>query len=45
MNEYRTENLDEIHAKIETEIFITQKEKVDKLPTTRGTKMGHKKKN
>jgi WD40 repeat protein len=39
MNQNRSEQLD-IKAKIETELFVTQKEKVDKLPTTRGTKMG-----
>lgn len=40
MNNVRTENLTEMAAKIETDVFITQKEKVDKLPETRGTKMG-----
>lgn len=39
MNRIKTEQLD-IKSKIETEIFITEKEKVDKLPSTRGTKMG-----
>lgn len=39
MNVKRTERLD-ISAKIETEQFVTQKEKVDKLPDTRGTKVG-----
>ena len=36
------EDLKEIGAKIETELFVTQKERVDKLPSTRGTKMGKK---
>jgi len=39
MNRIKTEQLD-IKSKFETEIFITEKEKVDKLPSTRGTKMG-----
>lgn len=39
MNPVKTEQLD-IKAKIETEVFVTEKEKVDKLPSTRGTKMG-----
>jgi len=39
MNPVKTEILD-IKAKIETEVFVTEKEKVDKLPSTRGTKMG-----
>ena len=42
MNSIRTEDINEITAKIETEVFVTQKEKVDKLPDTRGTKMGKK---
>mmetsp|Transcript_4115 Transcript_4115/g.6957 ORF Transcript_4115/g.6957 Transcript_4115/m.6957 type:complete len:184 (-) Transcript_4115:781-1332(-) len=40
MNQYQSEDLHEITAKIETEVFVTQKEKVDKLPETRGTKLG-----
>lgn len=40
MNPVKTETLD-IKAKIETEVFVTEKEKVDKLPSTRGTKMGN----
>ena len=35
-----TEDLSEIKARIETEVFVTQKEKVEKLPSTRGTKVG-----
>jgi centriolar protein POC1 len=38
MNPFKTEQLD-IKAKIETELFVTEKEKVEKLPTTRGTKL------
>ena len=45
MNPIRTEDLHEISAKIETEVFVTTKEKVDKLPQTRGTKMGKNKEN
>jgi len=44
MNEVRQENLSEIQAKIETELFVTNKEKVDKLPESRGTKMAKKSK-
>lgn len=44
MNMVQTENIDEIQAKIETEVFVTTKERVDKLPETRGTKMGNNKK-
>ena len=40
MNEHATEDLNEIMTKVETEHFISQKEKVDKLPETRGTKLG-----
>ena len=40
LNNHKTEDLSEMKAKIETEVFITQKEKVDKLPSSRGTKMG-----
>ena len=36
------EDLSEICTKVETELFVTQKERVDKLPSTRGTKMGRK---
>jgi len=43
MNPVRQENLSEIQAKISTEVFVTNKEKVEKLPETRGTKMGKKK--
>ena len=44
MNPVRMEDLHEIATKIDTELFITQKEKVEKLPSTRGTKMGKKNK-
>ena len=40
MNPVKIENLSEISTKVETEVFVTQKEKVDKLPDTRGTKVG-----
>ena len=40
MNATKLEDMSEIRGKIETELFVTQKEKVDKLPSTRGTKMG-----
>jgi centriolar protein POC1 len=40
LNQNHQEDLQEIRAKIETEVFVTEKEKVDKLPETRGTKMG-----
>lgn len=40
INNTQQEDLSEIKAKIETEVFVTEKEKVDKLPETRGTKMG-----
>mgnify|MGYP002632052514 len=43
MNKVRQENISEIQAKIDTELFVTNKEKVDKLPESRGTKMGKKK--
>lgn len=42
MNPYKMEDMGEIGGKIETELFVTQKERVDKLPSTRGTKMGKK---
>jgi centriolar protein POC1 len=45
MNSRRFEDLSEISAKIDTEQFVTQKERVDKLPTTRGTKVGKNKEN
>lgn len=45
MNPKKYEDLSEISAKIETEQFVTQKERVDKLPTTRGTKVGKNKEN
>ena len=41
MNPSEMEDINEISAKIETEVFVTQKERVDKLPTTRGTKVGN----
>ena len=44
MNQVRHEDIEEIQAKINTEIFVTQKEKVDKLPSQRGTKAGTKQK-
>ena len=40
MNPIKQEDLCEISSKIQTEVFVTQKEKMDKLPSTRGTKMG-----
>ena len=40
LNNPSVEDLSEIMTKVETEHFITQKEKVDKLPETRGTKLG-----
>ena len=40
-----SEDLSEIQAKIETEVFVTQKERVDKLPESRGTKLGKNKEN
>jgi len=40
INQRKFEDLSEISAKIVTEQFVTQKERVDKLPTTRGTKVG-----
>jgi len=42
MNDHKVEDMAEICGKIETELFVTQKERVDKLPSTRGTKMGRK---
>ena len=45
MNQTQHEDLSEIQAKIETEVFVTQKERVDKLPESRGTKMGKNKEN
>jgi hypothetical protein len=42
MNMHKLEDLSEICTKVETELFVTQKERVDKLPSTRGTKMGRK---
>ena len=44
LNPTPLEDLEEIQVKIETEVFVTQKERVDKLPSTRGTKMGTKNK-
>lgn len=40
MNPIQHENIEEIQAKIETEVFQTVKERVDKLPSQRGTKLG-----
>ena len=45
MNAVQQEDLSEIQAKISTEVFVTQKEKVDKLPESRGTKLGKNKEN
>jgi len=42
MNPVKQENLSEIQAKISTDVFVTNKEKVDKLPSSKGTKMGKK---
>jgi WD40 repeat protein len=42
MNPVRHEDIEEIQAKINTEVFVTQKEKVEKLPSQRGTKAGQK---
>lgn len=39
LNPVRTEDLAEIQTRQETELFVTQKEKVEKLPSMRGTKM------
>jgi WD40 repeat protein len=39
MNMVRQEDLSEMQAKIETDVFVTSKEKVDKLPENRGTKI------
>jgi WD40 repeat protein len=39
INHVQNEDLSEMQAKIETDVFVTQKEKVDKLPSSRGTKM------
>ena len=40
LNPVPQEDLSEMQAKIETDVFVTQKERVEKLPSSRGTKMG-----
>lgn len=45
MNAKKQEDLSEIQAKIETDVFVTSKERVDKLPDSRGTKMKKNKEN
>jgi WD40 repeat protein len=45
LNSVQQEDLSEIKAKIETDVFVTQKEKVDRIPEGRGTKMGKNKEN
>lgn len=41
MNPVKTEKLDDMTSRVETEVFVTQKERVDKIPETRATKVGH----
>lgn len=38
LNAVPLEDLTDIQAKLETDVFVTEKEKVDKLPSARGTK-------
>lgn len=45
LNPVQQEDLSEIQAKIETEVFVTQKERVDKIPESRTTKIGKNKEN
>ena len=42
MNAEKQENLTEMKAKIDTELFVTNKDRVDKMPESKGTKMGKK---
>lgn len=45
LNAKKQEDLSEMQAKIETEVYVTQKERVDKLPDSRNTKIKKSKEN